>query len=225
MVGHRVALLASARQPRPRPAAHARQAGRAAADGRDLPDAAAGAAAASPRTAARAGGTADFVLLVPGSSPRPSGKTLAGRALSAPWRGRSTRPAIAPSIVGTAPEAPLAARIREVCPAAVDLTGQTDLALLGALAQRAALTVGNDTGVCHLAAAAGCAVSGAVFGRHRSGALRPARPPCRGNRCRRFARSGSRHCRLRSLGNSPGPAHGVRRYVRVTAGTAHANLR
>ena len=50
------------------------------------------------------------------------------------------------------------ATIREACPAALDLVGQTDLGLLGALAQHAALTVGNDTGTCHLAAAAGCPV-------------------------------------------------------------------
>ena len=52
MVGHCVALLPSARKPGPRPAAHARQAGRAASYGRDLSDASARAAAAPPRIAA-----------------------------------------------------------------------------------------------------------------------------------------------------------------------------
>ena len=87
---------------------------------------------------------------IPKSAGRPNASAPLARALDAAGY-RAV-------IVGTAPEAPLAARIREICPAALDLTGQTDLALLGALAQRAALTVGNDTGVCHLAAAAGCAV-------------------------------------------------------------------
>jgi ADP-heptose:LPS heptosyltransferase len=99
----------------------------------------------------------DFVLLVPGSSPtHPEKRWPAERfgALALALDKAGCRAVI----VGTAPEAPLAARIREICPAALDLTGQTDLGLLGALAQRAALTVGNDTGVCHPAAAAGCAV-------------------------------------------------------------------
>ena len=85
-------------------------------------------------------------------------------------------------IVGTAPEAPLAARIREICPAALDLTGKSDLALLGALAQRAVLTVGNDTGVCHLAAAAGCAVV-VLF----SGSTDPGRCAPRGHRVEAIA--------------------------------------
>ena len=98
-----------------------------------------------------------FVLLVPGASPNHPEKRWPAERF-----GRLAR-AIAdagyrPVLVGTAPEAPLAARISEACPAALDLTGRTDLVVLAALAQRAALTVGNDTGVCHLAAAAGCAV-------------------------------------------------------------------
>ncbi len=99
----------------------------------------------------------NFVLLVPGASPAHPEKrwpaerfgALARAVVAAGYRA---------AIVGTAAEAQLAARIREDCPEAVDLTGQTDLGSLGALAQSAALTVGNDTGVCHLAAAAGCAV-------------------------------------------------------------------
>jgi ADP-heptose:LPS heptosyltransferase len=96
----------------------------------------------------------NFVLLAPGSSPR----HLATRWPAA-WFGMLARAlddaGYLPVVVGAAAEAPLAATVREACPAALDLVGQTDLGTLAALAQRAALTVGNDTGVCHLAAAAG----------------------------------------------------------------------
>ncbi len=99
----------------------------------------------------------DFVLLVPGSSPQHPEKRWPASALGslAHWlvKGGSV-----PVIVGTPPEQPLAAAIRAACPEAIDLTGRTDLGLLGALAQHARLTIGNDTGVCHLAAAAGCPV-------------------------------------------------------------------
>jgi heptosyltransferase-2/heptosyltransferase-3 len=44
-----------------------------------------------------------------------------------------------------------------------DLTGQTTLAGLGALAGRSSLFIGNDSGVTHLAAAAGCPTV-AIFG-------------------------------------------------------------
>jgi ADP-heptose:LPS heptosyltransferase len=58
-------------------------------------------------------------------------------------------------VVGTSEERPLAAQIREACPEAIDLAGQTGLGELAALVCNARLTVGNDTGVCHLAAASG----------------------------------------------------------------------
>ena len=156
MVGDRVALFASARQSGPRLAAHARQTGRAAFDGWHSPDPAAGAAAVLPRSAARIAGPR-FRAARTGIVAVPSRKALARRMFRRAGAGaRRDRPR--PVIVGTAPEAPLAARIREICPSALDLTGRTDLGVLAALARRASLTVGNDTGVCHLAAAAGCAV-------------------------------------------------------------------
>jgi ADP-heptose:LPS heptosyltransferase len=99
----------------------------------------------------------NFVLLVPGSSPGHPEKRWPAERFGILAR-TLDQAGFRIVIVGTAPEAPLAARICEICPAALDLTGKSDLALLGALAQRAGLTVGNDTGVCHLAAAAGCAV-------------------------------------------------------------------
>ncbi len=99
----------------------------------------------------------DFVLLVPGSSPQHPEKRWPAAAFGSLANWLVTGGSV-PVIVGTAPEQPLAAAIRDACPEAVDLTGRTDPGLLGALARRARLTVGNDTGVCHLAAAAGCPV-------------------------------------------------------------------
>lgn len=96
----------------------------------------------------------EFALLVPGSSPRHPEKRWPAERFGAVARDLAQR-GYAPVVVGAAAEAPLGAAIGEICPAALDLVGRTDLGLLGALAQRAALTVGNDTGVCHLAAAAG----------------------------------------------------------------------
>jgi len=125
--------------------------------------------------------TRDFVLLVPGSSPQHPAKrwpaarfAVLARALAATG--------IVPVVVGSAHEAPLAAVIRAACPGAVDLVGRTDIGLLAALAQHARLTVGNDTGVSHLAAAAGCPVI-VLFSRESD----PARHAPRGRLVRIFA--------------------------------------
>jgi ADP-heptose:LPS heptosyltransferase len=61
-------------------------------------------------------------------------------------------------VIGSQAERTIAAAIREVCPQVIDLCGQTALDEVAALAQRAMLAIGNDTGVTHLAAAAGCPV-------------------------------------------------------------------
>ena len=126
-------------------------------------------------------GGRDFVLLVPGSSPRHPAKRwpVARFAMLARALGEIGN---VPVVVGSAPEAALAAAIREACPGAVDLVGRTDIGLLAALAQRARLTIGNDTGVCHLAAAAGCPVI-VLFSR----ASDPARHAPRGRLVRVFA--------------------------------------
>jgi ADP-heptose:LPS heptosyltransferase len=96
----------------------------------------------------------DFVLLVPGSSPhRPAKRWPAacyGRlALALSDAG------YVPVVVGTREERALAIEIRRTCPDAVDLVGHTDLSDLAALTRNARLTIGNDTGVCHLTAASG----------------------------------------------------------------------
>ena len=123
----------------------------------------------------------EFVLLVPGSSPRHPAKRwpVARFAQLARAIGEIGQ---VPVVVGSAHEAALAAAICEACPDALDLVGRTDIAMLAALAQRARLTVGNDTGVCHLAAAAGCPVI-VLFSR----ASDPARHAPRGPVVRVFA--------------------------------------
>jgi ADP-heptose:LPS heptosyltransferase len=99
----------------------------------------------------------DFVLLVPGSSPQRPEKRWPAEYFGTVARALAAERYI-PVVVGTPSEASLATLIRDVCPVAIDLVGQTDLPLLGVLAGAARLTIGNDTGVCHLAAAAGCPV-------------------------------------------------------------------
>lgn len=59
-------------------------------------------------------------------------------------------------LTGTPAEAPLAQALQAACSTPlVDLVGRTDLWTLGALIERAALLVSNDTGVSHVAAALG----------------------------------------------------------------------
>jgi ADP-heptose:LPS heptosyltransferase len=122
-----------------------------------------------------------FVLLAPGASPRHPAKRWPAALFGAVARALDAAGQL-PVIVGSAAEAPLGDAIRRACPAAVDLTGQTDLGLLAALAQRARLTIGNDTGICHLAAAAGCPVI-VLFSR----ASDPARHTPRGKQVRMLA--------------------------------------
>jgi ADP-heptose:LPS heptosyltransferase len=57
--------------------------------------------------------------------------------------------------VGVHGEADLGRAICEICPEALDFIGHTDVAGLAALARAATLTVGNDTGATHVAAAGG----------------------------------------------------------------------
>lgn len=96
-----------------------------------------------------------YALLVPGAAAhRPEkrwpAERFAGLASALQARG------LQPVILGSAGEAPLAARIRADCPAARDLTGRTGLADLATLAAGAERAIGNDTGPMHLAAAVGC---------------------------------------------------------------------
>lgn len=95
-----------------------------------------------------------FALLAPGAAPHRAEKRWpADRygSLAATLHAGG----ISPVVVGSHGEAALAAAIRGRCPQALDLTGRTTLLDLAALAGRAVLAVGNDTGPMHLAAAVG----------------------------------------------------------------------
>ncbi|HEY8610051.1 MAG TPA: glycosyltransferase family 9 protein [Roseomonas sp.] len=104
-----------------------------------------------------------FALLIPGASPSRPGKRWPGFAALAAGLGISS------VIAGGPAEAPLAQAIRAAVPDALDLTGRTTLFQLAAIARRAALAVGNDTGPTHLAAA-GCPTL-ALFGGESDPAL------------------------------------------------------
>lgn len=96
-----------------------------------------------------------FALLVPGAAAhRPAKRWPAERfgALAAALAAQG----LPPVVIGTTSEAPLAAAIRAACPDATDLTGRTAIADIAAIAARATLAVGNDTGPMHLAAITGC---------------------------------------------------------------------
>jgi ADP-heptose:LPS heptosyltransferase len=97
---------------------------------------------------------ARFVLLIPGSSPRHPAKRWPAEHYGA-LATQLAAVGYVPVILGSPGERPIAEAIKIACPDAVDLVGQTDLAGLTGLAQGAAFTVGNDTGVTHIAAAGG----------------------------------------------------------------------
>jgi ADP-heptose:LPS heptosyltransferase len=97
---------------------------------------------------------APYALLIPGAAPhRPRKRWPAAQfatlATMLARRGQT------PVIVGAAQDAPLASVIQAAAPSAIDLTGRTNLRELAAIAARASLAVGNDTGPMHLAAALG----------------------------------------------------------------------
>jgi ADP-heptose:LPS heptosyltransferase len=95
-----------------------------------------------------------FVLLIPGSSPRHPTKRWPATHYGM-LAARLAERGYLPVIVGSPDEQAIAATIKTACPGILDLVGQTDLAGLAGLAQAAELTIGNDTGVTHIAAAGG----------------------------------------------------------------------
>jgi ADP-heptose:LPS heptosyltransferase len=103
----------------------------------------------------RFGLPARFALLVPGASAQRPGKRWPTERFAA----LAARLGMPCAVVGGPAERGMAAAI----PGALDLAGQTSLVELAAVARRAALCVGNDTGPTHLAAATGTPTI-AIFG-------------------------------------------------------------
>jgi ADP-heptose:LPS heptosyltransferase len=121
---------------------------------------------------ARFGLPARFCLLVPGASPGRPAKRWPAEHFAALAAGFDMPAAV----LGGPAESPLAAAILAAAPGAIDLTGRTSFAEIGALARRAAFAVGNDTGPTHLLAACGCPTL-ALFGQDSDPALCAPRGP------------------------------------------------
>lgn len=96
-----------------------------------------------------------FALLVPGCAPQHPQKRWPAHYYGelATYLNNN---GIQPVILGTASEAEEAQAITNTCPKAANLTGQTTLPHIAALARDADLAIGNDTGPIHLIAATGC---------------------------------------------------------------------
>jgi ADP-heptose:LPS heptosyltransferase len=95
-----------------------------------------------------------FALLAPGGSADRPAKRWPVERYAALARGLAAR-GITPVVLGTAPERPLAAAIVAATPGTRDLTSQTSLGEIAALARAAVVAVGNDSGPMHLIAVAG----------------------------------------------------------------------
>jgi ADP-heptose:LPS heptosyltransferase len=96
-----------------------------------------------------------YVLLAPGSSPHRLAKRWPA-ARFAELAAMLAERGLTPVVIGTAPEQPLAAAIRDAVPSTIDLTGRTDFMQLTSLGAGARVAIGNDTGPMHLIAATNC---------------------------------------------------------------------
>lgn len=96
-----------------------------------------------------------FALLIPGSSLKMAVKRWPAENYAEVAEALLAR-SITPVLIGGNEDRDALAVIRAACPGAVDLSGQTTLYDIPALARAATLTIGNDTGPMHMAALSGC---------------------------------------------------------------------
>jgi ADP-heptose:LPS heptosyltransferase len=117
-----------------------------------------------------------FAILVPGAAGhRPAKRWPAARfaELATILAARG----LVSVILGATADGAAAAAITAACPASLDLTGRTAMLDIAAIAARAALAIGNDTGPMHLIAAVGCP-SVVLFSAASDPALTAPRDPC-----------------------------------------------
>jgi len=96
-----------------------------------------------------------YALLVPGGAAHRPAKRWPSERFAA-LAGHMAANGIQPLLLGTGAEADVLGAVRDGCPDARSLAGETGLLDIVALAREAACAVGNDTGPMHLIAVAGC---------------------------------------------------------------------
>jgi ADP-heptose:LPS heptosyltransferase len=116
-----------------------------------------------------------FALLVPGSSAHRPDKRWPAESYGELAR-RLAASGITPVLIGAETERDIMATILRLCPAAINLAGRTTFDEIAALARKADLAVGNDTGPMHILATAGCR-SAVLFSKASDPALTAPRGP------------------------------------------------
>ncbi len=96
-----------------------------------------------------------FALLAPGGAAHRPGKRWPAENFGAVAKTLSDRGTV-PVLIGAKAESDVMAAVKAVAPKARDLAGYTNLFDLAALARRAGVALGNDTGPMHLIAGVGC---------------------------------------------------------------------
>ena len=104
-----------------------------------------------------------FALLIPGCAPGREYKRWPG-PFYAVLAEKLAANGLASVVVGTATDTDAIAVIKIAAPHLIDLSGQTSLLQLAALARRSACVVGNDTGPTHLAASVGAPTLALISG-------------------------------------------------------------
>ncbi|HPF78193.1 MAG TPA: glycosyltransferase family 9 protein [Alphaproteobacteria bacterium] len=99
--------------------------------------------------------SSSYALIVPGSAPSRPEKRWPAAYYAALCQSLAAQN-IQPVILGTNDEQDITNQIAANCPHAVNLTGKTNLFDIVALARKAKLAVGNDTGPMHMIAPTGC---------------------------------------------------------------------
>ncbi len=97
----------------------------------------------------------NFALIMPGGAVHRPDKRWSNENYQAVARHLISK-GITPVFIGGAEELPLTLKLAEVDPLCRPLTGETTISDLFALARKAKLAIGNDTGPMHAAAATGC---------------------------------------------------------------------